>query len=297
MCIERCRLPLRKFCPFSTAARHGNRGNEQHCYSFKPSDPTATAEPPALSTIYSSHFHFILSLTLDEPSLHLPAFYWLKYLPISPGNLIESSFLGAHLSCDLSTVEKVHILEPRTREDFLQYSCQLTLNPNTVHRVLRLSEGNREVTRVEQDQSYPDHPERFDGCAQVLCREGLSGHSYWEAEWSGGEWRVEIAVSDKEISRKGGGDDCILGYNDKSWSLFRSPSRCSFYHNKERTDLPAPSPSSRIGVYLDHGAGTLSFYSVSDTMTLLHRVQSTFTQPLYPGFGVYNGSVKLCDLG
>ncbi|KAJ8355163.1 hypothetical protein AAFF_G00089620, partial [Aldrovandia affinis] len=78
------------------------------------------------------------------------------------------------------TVEKVHILEPRTREDFLQYSCQLTLNPNTVHRVLRLSEGNREVTRVEQDQSYPDHPERFDSCAQVLCREGLSGHSYWE---------------------------------------------------------------------------------------------------------------------
>ncbi|KAJ8377617.1 hypothetical protein AAFF_G00255750 [Aldrovandia affinis] len=43
------------------------------------------------------------------------------------------------------TVEKVHILEPRTREDFLQYSCQLTLDPNTAHRRLRLSEGNRET--------------------------------------------------------------------------------------------------------------------------------------------------------
>ncbi|KAJ8357922.1 hypothetical protein AAFF_G00055400 [Aldrovandia affinis] len=81
---------------------------------------------------------------------------------------------------------KISQTEPRTREDFLQYSCQLTLDPNTAHRALRLSEGNREVTRVEQDQSYPDHPERFNYWAQVLCREGLSGRSYWEAEWRGG---------------------------------------------------------------------------------------------------------------
>ncbi|KAJ8358139.1 hypothetical protein AAFF_G00030150 [Aldrovandia affinis] len=101
------------------------------------------------------------------------------------------------------TVEKVDILEPRTREDFLQYSCQLTLDPNTAYRLLRLSEGNREVTCVGQDQSYPDHPERFDSWAQVLCREGLSGRSYWEAEWSGGGGGFGIAVSYKEISRKG----------------------------------------------------------------------------------------------
>ncbi|KAJ8355103.1 hypothetical protein AAFF_G00098040 [Aldrovandia affinis] len=80
----------------------------------------------------------------------------------------------------------VVVEEPRTREDFLQYSCQLTLDPNTAYRYLRLSEGNREVTCVREDQSYPDHPERFDRCAQVLCREGLSGRSYWEAEW--GVW-------------------------------------------------------------------------------------------------------------
>ncbi|KAJ8353094.1 hypothetical protein AAFF_G00109870 [Aldrovandia affinis] len=68
-------------------------------------------------------------------------------------------------------------------------------------------------------------------------------------------------------------------------------------HNKEITELPAP-PSSRIGVYLDHGAGGLSFYNVSDTMTLLHRVKTKFTQPLHPGFGLnLHSSVKLCDLG
>ncbi len=51
---------------------------------------------------------------------------------------------------------------------------------------------------------------------------------------------------------------------------------------------------SRIGVFVDHSAGTLSFYSISDTMSLIHTVQTTFTQPLYPGFRVFDGSVKLC---
>ncbi|KAJ8353060.1 hypothetical protein AAFF_G00113930 [Aldrovandia affinis] len=194
---------------------------------------------------------------------------------------------------DFLQLEEVHILGPKTRADFLQYSCPLTLDPNTAHRYLCLSEGNRKVTHVGQIQSYRDHPERFDIWPQVLCREGLSGRCYWEAEWGGG---VHIAVSYKEISRKGGGDDCALGRYNKSWSLFCSPYIYCFRHNNERTELPAP-PSSRIGVYLDHRAGTLSFYNVSDTMTLLHRVQTIFTKPLYLGFRFYSGSVKLCDLG
>ncbi|XP_064190330.1 tripartite motif-containing protein 16-like isoform X16 [Anguilla rostrata] len=192
-------------------------------------------------------------------------------------------------------VKEVNILEPKTRKDFLQYACQLTLNPNTAHQRLCLSEGNREVTRVRKIQSYPDHPERFERKAQVLCREGLSGRCYWEAEWSGDE--VDIAVSYKEISRKGGINDCGLGSNNKSWALRRNGAGYTFYHNNETTEIPVPH-SSRIGVYLDHRAGTLSFYGISDTMTLLHRVQTTFTQPLYPGFWVRNVgiSVKLCDL-
>ncbi|KAJ8278242.1 hypothetical protein GJAV_G00085490, partial [Gymnothorax javanicus] len=191
--------------------------------------------------------------------------------------------------------KEAHTVEPRTREDFLQYSCQLTLDPSTANKHLCLSEGNREVIRVGQILSYPDHPKRFDCWPQVLCREGLSGRCYWEAEWSG-DRIVFIAVSHKNISRKGKDRECVLGYNDKSWALFCSPSISIFLHKSRGTEIPVPS-SSRIGVYLDHRAGTLSFYSVSDTMTLLHRVQTTFTEPLYPGFVLSTGSsIKLCDL-
>ncbi|XP_062865083.1 tripartite motif-containing protein 16-like, partial [Trichomycterus rosablanca] len=195
-------------------------------------------------------------------------------------------------------VKKVRIIsppEPEIREDFLQYVCRFTLDPNTVNKNLRLSEENKVVTYSRTLQSYPDHPDRFDFWPQVVCRESVSGCCYWEFEWSGNNW-VCIAVSYKSISRKGDGDECVFGQNDQSWSLFCSPSSFSFWYNNKKTKIPIILSSSRIGVYVDYEAGTLSFYSVSDTMKLLHRVQTTFTQPLYPGFWVYSGSkVKLSD--
>ncbi|XP_063049313.1 tripartite motif-containing protein 16-like [Engraulis encrasicolus] len=183
------------------------------------------------------------------------------------------------------------IAEPVTREDFLQYSCHFTLDPNTAHTHLHLSEGNRRVEWRDEDQSYPDHPDRFDYYEQVLCREGVSARCYWEVERSG---EVLIAVSYKSISRKGNGCECLFGYNDQSWRLDLRSSSSSFYHNSKETELPLVA-SSRIGVYVDHRAGTLAFYSISgDTMTLLHRVHTTFTHTLYPRFYLHpRSSVRL----
>uniref|UniRef100_A0A8C2GVB1 Tripartite motif-containing protein 16-like n=1 Tax=Cyprinus carpio TaxID=7962 RepID=A0A8C2GVB1_CYPCA len=183
----------------------------------------------------------------------------------------------------------------RIRNDILQYSHQLTLDLNTAHKRLRLSESNRVITGTKTDQSYPDHPERFDCTFQVLCRESVCGRCYWELEWRGGEHGVRISVSYKSISRKGQSKACLFGNNDQSWSLHCNPPRYLFRHNNVVTDLPVKPISSRIGVFVDHSAGTLSFYSVSDTMSLIHTVQTTFTQPLYPGFYVSRGSrVELC---
>uniref|UniRef100_A0A674B399 Tripartite motif-containing protein 16-like n=1 Tax=Salmo trutta TaxID=8032 RepID=A0A674B399_SALTR len=169
-------------------------------------------------------------------------------------------------------------------------SCQLTLDPNTAHTHLSLSKGNRKVTCTRKVQSYPDHPDRFTNYIyQVLCREGQSGRCYWEVEWSGD---VDTAVSYKDISRTETGNR--FGYNYKSWSLKCSSDGYCFRHNNVLSKVSGPQ-SSRVGVYLDHKAGTLSFYSVSDTMTLLHRVQTTFTQPLYPGFNLY-GTAELVKL-
>ncbi|XP_067331353.1 tripartite motif-containing protein 16-like [Channa argus] len=189
--------------------------------------------------------------------------------------------------------------EPKTRAGFLKYSCEITLDPNTANEYLLLSEGNRKVTVMSQKQSYSSHKDRFIHWYQVLSRESLTGRCYWEVEWRG--TGVDIAVAYKNISRSGFGDECGFGYNDKSWAL-----RCfqnnwktkQFCFNNIKTPVSGPQ-SSRIGVYLDHRAGILSFYSVSETMTLFHRVQTTFTQPLHAGLyaGFEDGdTVKFCKL-
>ncbi|XP_053191935.1 tripartite motif-containing protein 16-like [Scomber japonicus] len=184
--------------------------------------------------------------------------------------------------------------EPKTRAGFLRYSREITLDPNTAHTQLLLSEGNRKVERTRQ-QSYASHTDRFTYWCQVLSRESLTGRCYWEVEWRGGMWgAVRVAVAYKNISRAG--DESGFGRNNKSWSLDCSTNSYVFWFNNIKTPVSGPR-SSRVGVYLDHRAGILSFYRVSETMTLLHRVQTTFTQPLYAGLNVYPGSTaELCKV-
>ncbi|XP_033505845.2 tripartite motif-containing protein 16-like [Epinephelus lanceolatus] len=187
-------------------------------------------------------------------------------------------------------------LEPKTRAGLLRYSSEITLDRNTANTQMLLSQGNRRVRLTRQQQSYSSHPDRFSFLCQVLSRESLAGRCYWEVEWRGEA--VAVAVAYKNISRSGICNENEFGHNDKSWALYRFNKEYMFWHNNISTPVSGPQ-SSRVGVYLDHSAGILSFYSVSETMTLLHRVQTTFTQPLYAGLGLYfpvGSTAEFCKL-
>ncbi|KAM9807690.1 tripartite motif-containing protein 16-like [Neosynchiropus ocellatus] len=171
--------------------------------------------------------------------------------------------------------------ETTTRNQFLGYSQNITLDPTTAHLLLVLSEGNRRVTNTGQVQ-LPAPPDRFLDFPQVLSGEPLTGRCYWEVELSGS--LTDVAVSYENISRSG--VESQFGFNTKSWALRCDKSGAWFLHNSLVTAVSSVRPS-RVGVFLDHCAGLLCFYSVSDTMTLLHRVQTTFTQPLHAGVCVH----------
>ncbi|XP_033182521.1 NACHT, LRR and PYD domains-containing protein 3-like [Anabas testudineus] len=206
--------------------------------------------------------------------------------------LLSAGLEDPHWTLDTLRVEPggVRWLRPGLRK----YFCQLTIDTNTVNRKLRLSDNNRKVTRVEEDQSYPDHPDRFDQCRQLLCSNGLTGRCYWEVEWRRG---VDISVSYRGIRRRGDSEDCWFGWNNRSWSLICSDCRYSVLHNNISTPISS-SVSNRVSVYVDCPAGTLSFYSVSsDKLIHLHTFNTTFTEPLYPGFRFWPGSsVSLCSV-
>nr|XP_055026897.1 E3 ubiquitin/ISG15 ligase TRIM25-like [Misgurnus anguillicaudatus] len=128
---------------------------------------------------------------------------------------------------------------------------------------------------------------------QLLCNNTLSGRCYFEVEYTG--TGCSVAFSYDPFSQAGG--NFTFGCNNRSWIFDFSRAYINMSHNNISTNIPIVF--SKIGVYLDHSAGTLSFYSVSDQMTLLHRAQTTFTEPLYPGFSFQkweNSSVNICDL-
>ncbi|XP_045904339.1 NLR family CARD domain-containing protein 3-like [Micropterus dolomieu] len=219
-----------------------------------------------------------------------------------PGDSVEKLLSAGHKDplWRLDTLRVEHCGEQWLKPGVRKYACELTLDANTLNRNIQLSYNNRKVTAVTEEQLYPDHPERFEHWPQLLCRNGLTGRCYWEVEWKG---RVYISVSYRGISRKGQTFDCWFGGNNQSWSL-----RCSdiegycVCHNQIRTVLSSSSSSSssnRVAVYVDCPAGTLSFYRVSsDTLIHLHTFNTTFTEPLYAGFGLLSpdSSVYLCSL-
>ncbi|XP_077465735.1 E3 ubiquitin/ISG15 ligase TRIM25 isoform X2 [Stigmatopora argus] len=209
------------------------------------------------------------SLFLDSPSPmannHTPAFPALREI----------------------SIDSIQAPEPREREDFLQYSVNFTLDPNSAHRRLVLSDGNTKATLHGQLQPYPDTPQRFDGWTQVMCTNPLyTQHSYWEVEWRGRGSSMGVAYG--SLTRKGSDTRAGIGYNAQSWTLELSDTCCSALHDNRKRDIPV-TYSPRLGIYVDSSSGTVEFYSVAESMTHLHTFRANFTQPLYAVFGVGSG--------
>uniref|UniRef100_A0AAZ3Q1W5 NACHT, LRR and PYD domains-containing protein 12-like n=1 Tax=Oncorhynchus tshawytscha TaxID=74940 RepID=A0AAZ3Q1W5_ONCTS len=215
----------------------------------------------------------------------------------SAGGLLSAALVDP--TYKLTKLNVDHGGECRLKSGLRKYACHLTLDPNTANPNLILSEGNRKVTCVVEKQHYEDHPDRFDYLYQVLCREGLSGgRYYWEVERDGS--MADIGVVYKGMKRKGWEDASWIGGNRESRCLLCSHSGYRFYHDGVNRIIPGPV-SNRVGVYLDWPAGTLTFYSVpsSGTLTHLYTEHTTFTEPLYPGFGISFfavTSVTLCQI-
>uniref|UniRef100_UPI0009B4E1C2 neoverrucotoxin subunit beta-like n=1 Tax=Monopterus albus TaxID=43700 RepID=UPI0009B4E1C2 len=211
-------------------------------------------------------------------------------------DLLSAGLQDPHWRLDCLRVE--HGGEKRLKPGLRKWAFELELDTNTMNPSLQLSDNNRKVTRVKEEQPYPDHPERFDFSSQLLCATGLTGRCYWEVDWSG---PVTISVTYRGIRRKGNSVDCLFGFNDQSWSLSCSDSgRYSVCHSNRKIEFyPSFSSSQRAAVYVDCPAGTVSFYRVSsDTLIHLHTYHTTFTEPLYPGFrcGTPGSFVSLCSL-
>ncbi|XP_030233788.1 tripartite motif-containing protein 35-like isoform X3 [Gadus morhua] len=154
------------------------------------------------------------------------------------------------------------------------------LDPNTAARSLSLSDDLTSVRRMDVTQKVPNNPERFTRYADVLGSEGFSsGEHCWEVEVGDLPiWRIGVAK--ESVERKG---ERTATPANGIWGLFYDSGKYTPGGNSKT--LALKRTPERIRVQLDHDGGEVSFYDPED-MTLIYTHQHTFTDNIYPWFGV-----------
>ncbi|CAH2329380.1 tripartite motif-containing 7-like [Pelobates cultripes] len=202
--------------------------------------------------------------------LHVPANILLGV------NTASDMSLGVNTASDMS-------LGVNTASDML-------LDVNTAANDVTVSGDMKTVSWSRIKQSRPETAERFQSDQVLSSRSFSSGRHYWEVEGSeSGGWRVGMAY--RSIDRKGG--QSRIGWNNKSWGLWRYNNKYYVTHNSKEIRLPPPPSSRRFGIFLDYEAGRLSFYELCDPIRHVHTFTATFTEPIHAIFGVYGDNAWL----
>ncbi len=160
----------------------------------------------------------------------------------------------------------------------------VTLDPDTAHPKLILSDDGKQVRDGDIRQKLPDTPERFDACVNVLGKKGFSsGRCYFEVQVQvKGKTDWTLGVARESINRKG---TIRLSPSDGYWTV------CQRNGDEYKACEDAPVSLSlrvklqRVGVFVDYEKGLVSFYNVESSSHIYSFTAQSFTEKLFPFFG------------
>ncbi|KAM5152027.1 E3 ubiquitin/ISG15 ligase TRIM25-like [Mantella aurantiaca] len=183
----------------------------------------------------------------------------------------------------------VSLKDMRIKRQFsVMEKSDIFLDIKTASNYIIISQDMKLATDTKKPESRPNVPERFVS-RQVLSRRSFSsGRHYWQVDVSGAkEWLVGVAAQSME--RKIDGNESYIGYNDKSWGLTQRV-KVQAVHNNIFKVIDTKPPIKLIGISLDYDIGYLTFYKLCDPIRHLHTFTTTFTQPLYAAFFLFEDS-------
>ncbi|KAM9391320.1 zinc-binding protein A33-like isoform 1-T1 [Salvelinus alpinus] len=176
-------------------------------------------------------------------------------------------------------------------ETIRKHAVDVTLDPDTAHPKLILSEDRKQVRRGNIKQNLPDNPERFDTVHYVLGKEGFSyGRFYYEVQVQVEEktgWTLGVAR--ESINRK---NNFFLKPENGCWTVWLRKGECKALSGSS-VPLSLREKPQKVGVFVDYEKGQVSFYNVEAMSHIYSFTGYTFTEKLYPFF--YSGIIDNAD--
>nr|XP_055030022.1 E3 ubiquitin-protein ligase TRIM39-like isoform X1 [Misgurnus anguillicaudatus] len=227
-------------------------------------------------------------ITHSEDHLHL--------IQIDPSSLYRApdmknwSEISMKISMSVETLRRALIQLQETLNEKLtqtelmkmqQYAVDVTLDPDTAHPKLILSEDRKQVRDGDIKHKLPDNPERFDKCACVLGKEGFSsGRFYFEVQVKD-KTNWALGVARESVNRKG---KITLTPQNGFWTVCLRNENEYLACADPAVSLCLKVKPQKVGVFVDYEEGLVCFYDVESRSHIYSFTAQTFTEKLFPLF-------------
>uniref|UniRef100_A0A3P9C0P3 Zinc finger protein RFP-like n=1 Tax=Maylandia zebra TaxID=106582 RepID=A0A3P9C0P3_9CICH len=161
-----------------------------------------------------------------------------------------------------------------------QYAVDMTLDPDTAHPYLILSDDGKQVHCGGEENDLPDNPERFSVERLVLGKQSFSsGRLYFEVQVKEKpDW--VLGVVRESVNRK---EVITLSPANGLWTVGAYENICGALEDPT-VPLSLQRGSEKVGVFVDYEEGLVSFYDVDDVDVIYSFTGWSFTEKLYPLF-------------
>ncbi|XP_029288971.1 nuclear factor 7, ovary-like [Cottoperca gobio] len=230
-------------------------------------------------------------LSMSEDHLHvIQSFMFLKAAPPTKDWTVVSICLPSYEGTVRRAVNQLEETLSEQMKKLLelkrvqQSAVDMTLDPDTAHPELIVSDDGKQVKDGDVSKRLPDNPERFNPCVYVLAKQSFSsGRFYYEVQVKEKtKWRLGVAR--ESINRKG---DITLSPQKGYWTIcLRNVNKYYALADPEVT-LSLKSEPEKVGVFVDYEEGLVSFYDVDAAALIYSFTGCTFTEKLYPYFSPY----------
>nr|XP_056704401.1 E3 ubiquitin/ISG15 ligase TRIM25-like [Euleptes europaea] len=253
-----------------------------------PSDNQFLQDFPKMKTM-SGCTEALIGLKCEEATSFLGLKQTLSDLK-SQLSMVGLCFINKVLQKGITMVPYEVIPVPTDRKSLLKYYHNLNFDAGTANPELFLFKETHSVLNMGiLLENYSKPSQGFNHWPQLLCSRSLcEGCHYWEADISSAWLCLGVTYNYRHRTEKGY-MFYLIGRNNSSWCLEWDSMKFSVWNNNIQTVVKG-SFYKTVGVLLDYAGGSLTFYGISNTMNLIYRFLTTFTEPLYPAAMVSSGA-------